>query len=863
MKNCFVFLLFFLFYMQCSNTYAQCDSTETIMCFKQGQADNPTTTYEISCIDSNRLTLRTDYSAWGENGFLGKSYILFSYDSALNLILRDAPGKTKDSYTWFPSHLIATYTNQRYFNMAWYTYQQSSYTYTGNGLLAQATTMFYSTNNILTDSIIESYFYDSNGNDTLYEKETFKNGQHLKKRTRKIYVNNLNTAVFEDKWMDSISSFIPNELVSYHYNSFGYQTRIYYFTYSNSTAQFIMDRLTMLSYLSDTLISYKLIVSYADSTPDERFGEVFYTYYPDGKLQSVDYNSYAGGGSTRSYEYDAYDSLKVLHLSSSSHSGIWSASSCYYYHYYISGDSSLCHNDTIILTAPLAANYLWNTGDTTRSIRVYDAGEFQCTITRFDGKIYQTSPRTIFFAASMYSNFGAYLNIYSSGGSANCGGTGIYLGANSINGFSYYWIKDFVDTISNSQIIFPAQEGSTYQVYAMKSNGCSLKSDTFVVASNTIQVITSSAKGKIICPSDSTILSTNYDTAFHYIWSVDGQVILNQDTNRIYAKKGYYTVEINSLAGCSGTGGIVISNRTNPVVNLINQNSILVASSTSAVNYQWFLDSIPFSVQNDSLPIQAQGVYAVTVTDINGCSASVDYTFACSLNLTSNLTDCIDSCSWQIVSNSQGELPFTYYWNNDSTTNELQDLCPGIYKLIQTDAHGCIAADSVLLGNETLIIDIDSLKSTSCIGCNDGSIFFSTSGAYAILYPQGDTSFTNSFLNLSADTFGLCAFTSNGCSNCRTVIVHEDPLTILSNENIKSEVIVYPNPFTDKATFIFPKENNYVVVLSDILGREIAKFESHNKKTITINRAMLHHGIYYYQVTKDKINIANGKLVVE
>ena len=67
------------------------------------------------------------------------------------------------------------------------------------------------------------------------------------------------------------------------------------------------------------------------------------------------------------------------------------------FHYAIAGDTILCANDTLELTALAnAKSYLWNTGDTTKSISVTSPGMFQCELTLYDGRIYKTAPKSVF-----------------------------------------------------------------------------------------------------------------------------------------------------------------------------------------------------------------------------------------------------------------------------------------------------------------------------------------------------------------------------------------------------------------------------------------------------------------------------------
>ncbi|MBE0639915.1 MAG: T9SS type A sorting domain-containing protein, partial [Bacteroidales bacterium] len=63
----------------------------------------------------------------------------------------------------------------------------------------------------------------------------------------------------------------------------------------------------------------------------------------------------------------------------------------------ISGNFEICDGESTILTASLGASYLWNTGATSRSITVTDAGEYSVVVTDVNGCIGEGSVQIIVF----------------------------------------------------------------------------------------------------------------------------------------------------------------------------------------------------------------------------------------------------------------------------------------------------------------------------------------------------------------------------------------------------------------------------------------------------------------------------------
>lgn len=86
-------------------------------------------------------------------------------------------------------------------------------------------------------------------------------------------------------------------------------------------------------------------------------------------------------------------------------------------------------------------------------------------------------------------------------------------------------------------------------------------------------------------------------------------------------------------------------------------------------------------------------------------------------------------------------------------------------------------------------------------------------------------------------------------------------LTVLNNENIK----LYPNPASENVTLQYQLANNEngILILFDILGREVKRILLSNKKeTVMINVHDLQQGVYTYQYVVNDIQRSTGKLII-
>ena len=113
-----------------------------------------------------------------------------------------------------------------------------------------------------------------------------------------------------------------------------------------------------------------------------------------------------------------------------------------------------------------------------------------------------------------------------------------------------------------------------------------------------------------------------------------------------------------------------------------------------------------FTTQNISN--LSAGTYTCTVTsNTTGCTASVTVVLQDPGSLTVSLSptsvNCSIGCDGSITATVGGGVGgYSYSWNNGVGTNaSLNNLCPGPYTCVVTDANGCTASASTVLGSTT------------------------------------------------------------------------------------------------------------------------------------------------------------------
>lgn len=79
----------------------------------------------------------------------------------------------------------------------------------------------------------------------------------------------------------------------------------------------------------------------------------------------------------------------------------------------------------------------------------------------------------------------------------------------------------------------------------------------------------------------------------------------------------------------------------------------------------------------------------------------------------------------------------------------------------------------------------------------------------------------------------------------------------------KDALQVVPNPFTYTATFSIENNlKNAALIITDLTGHEIARYDGINGKSFSISRGNMNPGIYCYQLIENQNTVAAGKFVV-
>ena len=481
---------------------------------------------------------------------------------------------------------------------------------------------------------------------------------------------------------------------------------------------------------------------------------------------------------------------------------------------YISGNTTVCQNQTTTLTANGGISYLWSNSSTGNSIPVSEGGIYTVTATNAEG---------CSNTASVTVTVNPLPSVNISGNSSFCQGDNVTLTATGAN--TYAWSN------SQSQATITVSNPGTYTVTGTDANGCSNTAtktvsvnptyntplthsmcegesynfygqniteagtythtlqtvngcDSVLTLTLTVKALpTPSISGNTaLCEGESTTLTAN--GGISYNWNNDSA------TNSInVAESGVYTVTATNVEGCTATASATVTVNPPPIVVIGGNTSICEGGSTTltasgADTYSWSTGENTASVN-----ISAFGIYTVTGTSAEGCSNTSEVTVLVSQLPNITITGETDICAGEstILTANGGE---SYLWSNGTTEATLTVSNAGTYQVIGYNEVGCNAMASTTVNVWQPATSEFSIECPdSCYIWNDQS--YCTSGDYTQTLQ-----------------------TVHGCDS--VVTLHLTITVGLDDHNLGASMTVYPNP-TNGVVNVQCTMNNVQVETMDIL----------------------------------------------
>jgi hypothetical protein len=375
--------------------------------------------------------------------------------------------------------------------------------------------------------------------------------------------------------------------------------------------------------------------------------------------------------------------------------------------------------------------YKWNTGQTTEDLEMIGHGIYYCTITDASGCSISTNYFEIIAEQSIQYVVTGTTRPSCSGKSDG------HIFINHSGGeepFSYHWSNG---AITKNISLIP--EGS-YFVTITDKNGCRVESQEIKLhALSGFSVGATFLKHPTCYYRDDGEIrlgTVNGIGPFTYLWN-DGNI--NQNLSQL--PKGFYYCTVTDQIGCKSYFSTELTAPDSLVISLVNvepvrcfseKNGIIKTTTNGGVQpYLYFWNHSAF--EDDIFDLEA-GLYSLTVTDKNGCTASLLNVEVSQPAPLISMIDTIEPARCFLgkngsisISSSGGSSPYFYLWNNPSIpeTASVENLETGVYSVIIFDGNGCkYSIGSIYVPYENINLEVKGypISKNVCFGDKNASV---------------------------------------------------------------------------------------------------------------------------------------------
>jgi large repetitive protein len=497
------------------------------------------------------------------------------------------------------------------------------------------------------------------------------------------------------------------------------------------------------------------------------------------------------------------------------------------------GPINLCDGDSIVLSSSSASAYLWNTGDTTKSIVVKTSGNYSVTATYSGGCTNTSSNVNVTIKSNPISD------ITANGPTEFCPGGSVTLTASTA--YSYLWSNG-----ATTQSIIVSTGGS-YTVQVSNSNGCSATSAAMIITVNPLPDAEITANGPLaFCVGDSVTLTASM--ASSYLWNTGAT------TQSITVKVGgNYKVTVMNSGGCSSTSAIT-KVTVNPLpnafitasgsINFCIGDSVYLTASTGNT-YLWNTGETTKSIY-----VKEAGQYYVTVTSVHGCSNTSSLIEVSPTIVTVDIGSDTLLCDECILLDAGNQGAYFYKWSNGSEYQTLLACTSGKYWVEVTDAIGCIGSDTINVS----IYPKPIVNLGPDITLGPGSSIYLNAGNTGADYIWNTGETTQTIIVDSTGFYWVSVTNAYGCSESDSVNV-----TVFTGLDELAggplEILVYPNPARNFINLSIENSlsGNYQISIFSSLGTLLFhKTYTNGNLNEQLNIQDLPPGIYFLQVISDK-----------
>ncbi|MFK7904519.1 MAG: SdrD B-like domain-containing protein, partial [Chitinophagales bacterium] len=421
-------------------------------------------------------------------------------------------------------------------------------------------------------------------------------------------------------------------------------------------------------------------------------------------------------------------------------------------------------------------SYAWSNGANTEDLNNLQSGTYTVTIT--DANDCTTT------AEATISQPSTALTANATGETLGCFGDSDGNIDLNVNGgtatYSYVWSNG-----GTSEDLSDLTAG-TYTVTITDANDCTTTAEATI--SQPAEALTASATGEdLACFGDADgeiDLTVNGGTdGYSYIWS-NGAI--SEDLSNLAG--GTYKVTVTDANDCTTTAEATISQPTEALTasatgedlacfgDADGSIDLTVNGGTAEYSYTW-----SNGITSEDLSNLTAGIYTVTVTDANDCTAIAEATIGQPIEaLTANAVfeelDCVGGNDGFInLTVNGGTVAYDYEWSNGATNEDLSNLVAGTYTVTVTDANDCTTTSEITIDQSAnaLVANLVT-EGLACFGGVDGNIDLTVNGGTtSYTYAWSNEATTKDLSNLTAGTYTVTITDANDCTTTASATISQ------------------------------------------------------------------------------------------
>ena len=413
-------------------------------------------------------------------------------------------------------------------------------------------------------------------------------------------------------------------------------------------------------------------------------------------------------------------------------------------------------------TGAISYTYVWTGGTTLNPLTAKPTGNYSVTVT----DNFNCTASAIAFISQPFNALSATANA-SSAYCGNANGSHAVTATGGNGGYTYLWAPGGQTTASVNNVA-----AGYYTVTVKDNKNCSVVvHDT--VTSQTANVIINFINTSATCGlSNGSAVATINGTSngAHYHWSRG-----DSSGSITSVAPGIYSVTITNYLGCSAVKSDTVKNIAGPSVTASftpvscfggsdGTATAVAQGGTGTITYAWTGGSTA-----NPLTGKPMGIYTVTVTDANLCTATATTTITqpsapVAASATSTPVICT-TLGTATAAPTGGNGGFTYLWSPGGQTGAMAtNLAANTYTVTVKDSKQCSATAVTTVANNSINLSVSATATHTGCTLNTGTAIASTS-ATGITYtwsPGG--SHAPSISSLGVGTYTVTISNSNGCS---------------------------------------------------------------------------------------------------